>query len=221
VAASPNTSPPRQPSSLTLHWHDSIARIELTSNDGLPRLEVTLLVALREQLASLFQSSDCAGIVLHGQEQCFAAGADLEQVGKLNSIEALEFARRGQRLFQCIARSPKPVVAAISGYCMGGAWDLALACHYRLSTPDAVFRHPGPTVGILTGWGGTQRLPRMAGPARAYEILLEGKTILANRALELGLVDEIVPGKKLLDRALDFALERTRTIPPHSKCLVT
>ncbi len=217
MVASSSSSPLRPPSSLALHWHETIARIELTAEDGLPRLEVALLIALKENLDPLFLNPDCTAIVLHGQEKCFAAGADLEQVSALNGMEALEFSRRGQLLFQSIARSPKPVVAAVSGYCVGGAWDLALACHYRLAAPDAVFRHPGPTVGILTGWGGTQRLPRMAGQARAYELLLEGKTISASRALELGLVDEIVPGRKLLDRALDCARERARAIPLLSK----
>lgn len=215
MAASSSSAPPHQsrpPSSLALHWHETIARVELTSEDGLPRLEVSLLIALQEKLDSLFQNSDCAGIVIHGQEKCFAAGADLEQVSALNGMEALEFSRRGQQLFQSIARSPKPVVAAISGYCMGGAWDLALACHFRLATPDAVFRHPGPAVGILTGWGGTQRLPRMTGAAHAYELLLEGKTISASRALELGLVEKIVPGEKLLDSALDYAQGKSRSI---------
>ena len=219
MVASSSSSPLRPPSSLALHWHETIARIELTAEDGLPRLEVALLIALKENLDPLFLNPDCTAIVLHGQEKCFAAGADLEQVSALNGMEALEFSRRGQLLFQSIARSPKPVVAAVSGYCMGGAWDLALACHFRLATPDAIFRHPGPAVGILTGWGGTQRLPRMAGPARAYELLLEGKTISASRARELGLVDELVPQGKLLDRALDCARERARAIPLHSKIL--
>ncbi len=183
-------------SSLRLHQHEKIIRIELTAEDGLPRLETSLLDSLDRELTSLFVSSTCNGIVIHGSEKCFATGADLAQVSRLHGVEAFDFARRGQLLYQKIHHSPKPVVAAISGYCMGGAWDLALACHYRIATSDAVFRHPGPTVGILTGWGGTQRIPRAIGPARANALLLEGRKISAAEALSSGLLNELAePGE--------------------------
>lgn len=199
-------------SSLRLHQHEKIIRIELTGEDGLPRLETSLLDSLDRELTLLLASFECAGIVLHGSEKCFATGADLAQVSRLHGVEAFDFARRGQLLYQKIHRSPKPVVAAISGYCMGGAWDLALACHYRIATPDAVFRHPGPTVGILTGWGGTQRIPRIIDPGRSYALLLEGRKITAAAALDSGLLDEIVGADELHPRALERArlLDRKR-----------
>ena len=193
------------PSSLQLHQENSIARIEFKGPDDLPRLELSLLDELEATLATFTADTACTSIVLHGSEKCFAVGANLAHVVELNGVEALDFARRGQRLYQTIYRSPKPVVAAISGFCMGGAWDLAMSCQARLCTPDATFRHPGPTIGIFSGWGGTQRLPRALGSAKAYELLLEGRKVGAAEALRIGLVDAVVDWESLLHTAADYA----------------
>ena len=194
-------------SSLRLHRQDNLARVELTGPDGFPRLATSLLEELDREIDRLFADDACQAIVIHGSPQCFATGADIAEVGALTGVTALPFARRGQLLFEKIARGPKPVVAAISGYCLGGGWDLALACWVRLATPDAVFRHPGATLGILTGWGGTQRLPQLLGRARTLELLLQGKALTAQRAAALGLVEEVVPGEQLLPRALERAAQ--------------
>ena len=103
----------------------------------------------------------------------------------------MEFARRGQRLFQKIGAAPQLTIAAINGYCMGGGLDLALACRLRYASPDAIFAHPGARLGIITGWGGTQRLPRLVGAARALEILTTAKRVTSGEALEMGLVNGI------------------------------
>jgi len=194
-------------SSLRLHRQDNLARIELTNPDGFPRLATSLLEELDREIDRLFADARCQAIVIHGSPQCFATGADIAEVGALSGVTALLFARRGQLLFEKIARGPKPVVAAISGHCLGGGWDLALACWVRLATPDAVFRHPGATLGILTGWGGTQRLPQLLGRARTLELLLQGKALTAQRAAVLGLVEKVVPGEQLLPRALERAAQ--------------
>ncbi len=139
--------------------------------------------------------------MIHGAGANFAAGAEISEVGALTGFAALEFSRSSQLLFENLARSRKPIVAAIQGYCLGGALDLALACHYRLATPNAVLGHPGATLGLITGWGGTQRLPRLLGRARALELLLLGQPVRAEQALSFGLVDEIVSAPELLERA--------------------
>ncbi len=195
-------------SSLRLHTEPRIARLELTSPDGYPRLSTALLEALARQLEVLLHEASCEAIVLHGSEKCFAAGAELSEIASLSGTEGLGFARRGQLLFERIAASRKPVVAAIAGYCLGGGLDLALACHVRLATPDAVLGHPGATLGLLTGWGGTQRLPRQIGRARALELLLTGEPVRAEQALALGLVEEIVSASRLLARAAEVAGRR-------------
>ncbi len=194
-------------SSLRLHRQDNLARVELTGPDGFPRLATSLLEKLDREIDRLFADAHCQAIVIQGSPHCFATGADIAEVGALSGVTALPFARRGQLLFEKIARGPKPVVAAISGYCLGGGWDLALACWVRLATPDAVFRHPGATLGILTGWGGTQRLPQLLGRARTLELLLQGEALNARRAAALGLVEEVVPGEQLLPRALERAAQ--------------
>lgn len=179
-----------------------MARLELLDSDGYPRLSTSLLAELTAALESLLTDPACAGIVLHGSEKCFAVGAEIAELASLAGLVPLEFSRRAQLLFEKISRSPKPVVAAVAGYCLGGGFDLALACHLRLASPEAVFGHPGATLGLLTGWGGTQRLPRLLGRARALELLLSGESIATEKAFAIGLVQEVVATEELIARAL-------------------
>ncbi len=193
------------PSSLRLHPEPPVIRLELAGDDGFPRLSTSLLRELDEAFTRLLVDSACRALILHGSDKAFAAGAEISELAALTGPAALDFSRRAQLLFERIANSSKPALAAIRGYCLGGGLDLALACHYRLAAPDAVLGHPGATLGLLTGWGGTQRLPRLLGRARALELLLLGEPIPAERALELGLINEIVPADDLLARAAEFA----------------
>jgi enoyl-CoA hydratase/carnithine racemase len=109
----------------------------------------------------------------------------------LSGPEAREFAAMGQALMNSIASYPVPIVAAIEGHCMGGGFDLALACHRRIAAPHAIFGHRGAALGLMTGWGGTQCLPRLIGKSRALELFVAAEKISAVRALEIGLVDAI------------------------------
>ena len=195
------------PSSLRLHPEPPVVRVELIADDGFPRLSASLLRDLDEAFTSLLADSSCHAIILHGSDKAFAAGAEISELASLTGTSALDFSRRAQLLFERIATSPKPVLAAIRGYCLGGGLDLALACHYRLATPDAVFGHPGATLGLITGWGGTQRLPRLLGRARAFELLLLGEPIHAEKALAFGLLEEIVASQDLISRAVVRALQ--------------
>ena len=178
--------------------------MELIADDGFPRLSTSLLRDLDEAFTQLLADSSCQAIILHGSEKAFAAGAEISELASLTGTSALDFSRRAQLLFERIATSPKPVLAAIRGYCLGGGLDLALACHYRLAAPDARFGHPGATLGLLTGWGGTQRLPRLLGRTRALELLLLGEPIPAHQALQLGLVHELAPPDELMARAVEI-----------------
>ncbi len=145
------------------------------------------------------------GIVITGTDRAFATGADLAEVRSLTPASALPFSGIGQRLFRFIERFPKPVVAAIRGYCLGGGLDLALACHIRIAATDAVFGHPGGSLGIMTGFGGTQRLPRLIGRARAMEMLTTGRNIAAEEARAWGLVSLVVPPQHVLAMSLEAA----------------
>ena len=121
----------------------------------------------------------------------FSVGADLNEVAELNGPEALQFAKMGQELMSAIAGYPAVVYAAIQGYCMGGGLDLALACHRRIASPHTILGHRGAALGLVTGWGGTQRLPRLVGKSKALEMFIAAEKIHAKEALELGLVDAI------------------------------
>ena len=159
-------------------------------------------------MAQLRRDEAVRGAVLCGTEKCFAAGADLEEIASLNGPSAREFAELGQRVMRAIEESEKPVIAAVSGYCMGGGLDLALACRARIASADAVLAHRGAALGIMTGWGGTQRLPSVLGPrgkSLAMELMTTGRTMDAREALACGLVREIVEGERLIDAACNLA----------------
>lgn len=160
------------------------------------------LQELKSLLADLFPRSDIDAIVLTGTDGVFAAGADIRELGHLDPLSALEFARFGQSLFQSIADARQVTIAAINGYCMGGALDLALACDIRIASHPAVFSHPGGKLGIITGWGGTQRLPRLIGRARALELFTTAGKYSSEAALEMGLISRVA------DPVMECALEQ-------------
>jgi enoyl-CoA hydratase/carnithine racemase len=130
-------------------------------------------------------------LVIAGNDRFFSAGTELEEIAALDGPAAFEFARMGQALTELIEEFPAPVYAAISGYCMGGGLDLALACHRRIASPHAVFGHRGAALGLITGWGGTQRLPRLIGKGRALEMFVAAEKIGAQQAQRIGLLDAI------------------------------
>lgn len=130
-------------------------------------------------------------VIVTGNQKFFSAGADLEEIRTLDGVAAIAFAQNGQRLMRLIQCFPAPVHAAISGYCMGGGLDLALACHRRFAAPNAVFGHRGTALGLITGWGGTQALPRLIGKANALSIFITAEKMGANEALQLGLLDAV------------------------------
>ncbi|HUF04504.1 MAG TPA: enoyl-CoA hydratase/isomerase family protein [Aridibacter sp.] len=151
-------------------------------------LSVETLDALESALASLAAGSP-ERIVITGSGDTFASGANIREVAALDPEAAGEFGRRGQELMLRIKDFPVPVIAAIDGFCFGGALDLAVACRYRIASERSKFCHPGPKLGIITGWGGTQLLPRLIGDKRALEMLLTAKIVDAPEALRIGLID--------------------------------
>jgi len=194
-------------SRLSAAQHDGILLLTLESDDGFPRLELRILAEIEAQVAKLAGTHELAGAVITGTERAFAVGAEISELANFTPASAFEFARRGQSVMRAVANSPKPIVAAIRGYCMGGGLDLALACHARIASSDAVFAHPGGSLGIITGWGGTQRLPRLIGRSRAIEMLVTGRRLDATEALDFGLIQKIVG-----DSVVAEAIEQTRTI---------
>ena len=167
----------------------SIEILRLQSADGTNRLTLDRVIALSEAITLLAENR--TPLVIAGNQRFFSAGAELNEIAALSATEAYEFSRSGQALMAAIENFPAPIYAAISGYCMGGGLDLALACHSRIASPDATFGHRGAALGLITGWGGTGRLPRLVGKGRALEIFVTAEKISAAKALEMRLIDAI------------------------------
>ena len=154
-------------------------------------LSIFVLEELHGILDEELSNSALKMIVFTGVGDVFASGADLREIAAVGSETAREFAERGQNLMNKIAAAEQSTIAAVNGFCFGGALDLALACDRRIAAPNAVFSHPGVNLGIITGWGGTQRLPRLIGEATALEMFLTGKRVGTGEALRIGLIDEM------------------------------
>jgi len=175
-------------------------------------LSDSTLDELDEIISALAAGANLSAIIFTGADGVFASGADIRELQTLAPSAALDFSRRGQRLMQKIADAPQLTVAAVDGYCMGGGLDLALACDVRVASARSTFAHPGSRLGIITGWGGTQRLPRLVGPARALEMFLTARRVTGAEAFEMGLVQSLSDSP--LERAVEIALARTRPGPP-------
>jgi enoyl-CoA hydratase/carnithine racemase len=167
--------------------------LRIASPDFTNRLGRARVLALTKAVEELSSEAKLRPLILTGNSKFFSAGADLNEISQLTGPEAYEFALMGQRLMNAVDNYPAPVIASIQGYCMGGGLDLALACDYRISSPNAIFGHRGAALGIMTGWGGTQRLPRLIGKSRALQMFLAAEKIHAEEALKIGLVDAVAP----------------------------
>ena len=160
------------------------------------------------------RAGDLRAIIFTGRGGAFASGADIRELAALDVTDAREFARRGQRVMRKIAGAPQLTVAAVDGYCMGGGLDLALSCDLRVASPSSIFAHPGARLGVITGWGGTQRLARLVGEARAFELFLTARRLTAGEAFSWGLVNRV--GDPALETAVELAAELSKTnFPPH------
>jgi enoyl-CoA hydratase len=173
-----------------LERRDDAVILRLLSDDAtnrLTRARVHALTTALEQLATTPPSR----LILTGNAHFFSAGADLNEIAALTGPEAFRFAHMGQHLMRAVASFPAPTIAAVHGYCMGGGLDLALSCQRRIAGPHAIFGHRGAALGLITGWGGTQRLPRLIGKGRALQMFLAAEKVHPVRALQIGLVDAV------------------------------
>jgi len=165
--------------------------LRMRSEDGTNRLTRCRVLALTAEIERL--AHEPLPLVITGNDRFFSAGAELGEIAALDGPSAYEFSKMGQALMSEIECFPAAVYAAISGYCMGGGLDPALACHHRIASPTAVFGHRGAALGLITGWGGTQRLPRLIGKGQALEMFVAAAKVSAQQALDLRLVDALAP----------------------------
>jgi enoyl-CoA hydratase len=154
-------------------------------------LSIATLEELEKIIADLESHTAIKTVIFTGSGDTFASGANLNEIARLDETTAREFGLRGQNLMQTIYHSEKLTIAAVDGFCMGGALDLALSCKHRVASQRSVFAHPGANLGIMTGWSGTQLLPRLIGEARALEMFLTAKRVDAKEALRINLIDKI------------------------------
>jgi enoyl-CoA hydratase len=182
---------------------DGVAVLTL-DNPKVNALSGALMRQLRAHAEALTQDLPGA-VVVTGGERIFAAGADISEFG--GPEEARVITATIHDALQALADIPRFVIAAVAGYALGGGSELALACDYRVASERAVFGQPEILLGIIPGGGGTQRLPRLVGPARAKEIMITGRQVKAEEALRIGLVDEVVPHEEVNARALALAAE--------------
>jgi enoyl-CoA hydratase len=148
--------------------------------------------------------SSARAVIITGADDVFLSGANIRELVKLDSYKAIEFSKRGQELTQRLADLQPVTIAAINGYCLGGGLDFALACDIRVASRNALFAHPGAKLGIITGWGGTQRLPRVVGRTKALELFATARRLDSGEALRAGLVTEV--GDPVLEIARRIAM---------------
>ena len=191
---------------LLLNINAPVAVVTLNRPDKLNALNAKTLDELREIFTQLSADENVSVIILTGSgEKAFVAGADISELNQLDMISGKAFAENGQEVFNLIANMNKPVIAAVNGFALGGGCELAMACHIRLASENAKFGQPEVNLGIIPGYGGTQRLTRLIGSGRAMEYILTGDTIDANEAFRTGLVNKIYPQSELMTKAAEMA----------------
>jgi enoyl-CoA hydratase len=191
---------------ILLEIREPLAVITLNRPKVLNALNAASLRELDAAVAELSSRKEIRAILLTGAgEKAFAAGADIQELAQVSAIEGHQLALRGQRIFDRIESCGKPVIACINGFALGGGCELAMACTFRIASENAKFGQPEVKLGIIPGYGGTQRLSRLIGKGAALKLILTGEIIPASEALRLGLVEEVVAPDQLLPRAEQLA----------------
>ena len=193
---------------------DGVAVVTLNRPDALNALNRQMVGELGQAMRAAKADAGVRGVIVTGSgEKAFAAGADIGEFAGMEPLEAHRFALRGQAVFNAIETMPKPVVAAVNGFALGGGCELAMACHLRVASERAQFGQPEVNLGLIAGFGGTQRLPRLVGHGIATEMLLTGDRVSAERAERIGLVNQVVPADGLAEAAKAFVLKIASKAP--------
>jgi enoyl-CoA hydratase len=187
---------------LKLDKKDGISTVTINRPDKLNALNTAVMAELRQAFTQIKDDPEVRVAILTGAgEKAFVAGADIAELNKNNPVEAKEYTHRGQAVLDLIENLGKPVIAAINGFALGGGCELAMACSFRIASDNAKIGQPEVKLGIIAGYGGSQRLPRLVGKGLALQILLTGEMIPAQEAHRIGLINEVVAPAELLPRA--------------------
>ena len=191
-----------------------VATIEISRPEQLNALSMRVLIDLKNAFQSIEVDDEVGVIILTGKgDKAFIAGADIKEMSGFSSEEAIDYALKGQSLTTYIENFPKPVIAAINGFALGGGCEFAMACHIRYASETARLGQPEVGLGLIAGFGGTQRLPRLVGKGHALEILLSGGMLSALDAKEIGLVNAIFPQESLMEACVKLASKILRNGP--------
>ena len=191
-----------------------VAVLTLDRPDALNAISPEMLDAIEAHLDTIEREPELRAVILTGAgEKAFTAGADINHMRQATPHEARAWGKQGHAVANRIEAFPRPVIAAVNGYALGGGCELALACDIRLASEKARFGLPEVTLGILPGWGGTQRMARLTSPGFAKELIFTGRSVDAQEALATGLANHVYPPGELMDRAMELA-EKIATMPP-------
>lgn len=191
---------------LHLEKEGHIGIITVNRPEVLNALNSEVLKEVKRAFAYMEEDDEVRVVIITGAgEKAFVAGADIKEMQPLNAVEGRNFGRLGQEVFRFIEMMEKPVIAAVNGFALGGGCELAMAADIRLASEKAKFGQPEVTLGIIPGFGGTQRLSRLIGEGRAMELILTGRMINAEEALRIGLVNAVYPADKLMEEAKKMA----------------
>ncbi len=183
-----------------------IAWVTINRPEVLNAMNESVLTELVSSIQSCIDDTSVGVIILTGAgDKAFVAGADIKNMQSMEPGDALKFGKSGQQMTLTIENSPKPVIAAVNGFALGGGCEISLACHIRVASETATFGQPEVQLGILPGWGGTQRLPRLVGMGIANEIITTGRMVSASEAKEIGLVNHVVPAELLNEKCEKIA----------------
>ena len=178
---------------IQLNVEDSILTITISRADKLNALNVDTLEELRIAIQSSYDEKDIKGVIITGTgDKAFVSGADIDEIVGLNELNGRKFSENGQEIFALIENSHKPIIAAINGYALGAGCELAMACHIRIATKSSQFGFPEVTLGMIPGYGGTQRLTQLVGKGKALELMMTADIISAEEAKELKLINHLV-----------------------------
>ncbi|MCG8475289.1 MAG: enoyl-CoA hydratase-related protein [Cytophagales bacterium] len=189
--------------------------IELNRQDKLNALSMGVLEELKQAIEDVYDNPDIKGAIITGKGgKAFAAGTDIDQISRLNEMNGRKFAEFGQEILDLVENCHKPIVAAIDGYCLGAGMELAMACHLRICTENSKFGMPEANVGMIPGFGGTQRLTRLVGKSKALELLMTCDFVNAQEAKNAGLINYLVSDPEELEFKSNSVLEKITTKAP-------
>lgn len=185
--------------------NNGILIITINRADKLNALNKTVMQELSDAIEEVYKNPEIKSAIITGTgNKAFVAGADISEFINLTPAEGKALAHKGQQIFAKIENAPKPIIAAVNGFALGGGCELAMACHFRIASDNAKFGQPEVNLGLISGYGGTQRLTQLIGKGRALELLMTGNMIDANTALQYGLINHITTAENLLPKATEI-----------------